>query len=162
MAWPPKKTGDQIGASSIMKPAYPGGERTVEPGLGGRGERAHAVQSALGVRQRSPGCQPRGESRAQHDTQVPKSGDVAKIEAFEQGLADGAPEEMLETPDAPQPSRADRRAEAKAQKAAEKRERAQQKKNEREQLAKRQKQATKKQAAPSHQRSGILGEPKAE
>jgi preprotein translocase SecE subunit len=65
--------------------------------------------------------------------------------------------EMLETPDAPQPSRADRRAEAKAQKAAEKRDRAQQKKSEREQLAKRQKQATKKQAAPSHQRSGILG-----
>ena len=99
----------------------------------------------------------RGESRAQHDTQVPISGDVAEIEAEEMGIAAGVPEEMLETPDAPKSSRSARRAEAKAQKAADKEARERQRKSEREQLAKRQKQATKKQAAPSHQRSGVIG-----
>jgi preprotein translocase subunit SecE len=98
----------------------------------------------------------RGESRAQHDTQVGSSGDVAEIEAIEEGIAEGVPEEALETPDAPKPSRADRRAEAKAEKAAQKREREEQKRSEREQLAKRQKAATKKPAA-SHQRGGVIG-----
>jgi preprotein translocase SecE subunit len=99
----------------------------------------------------------RGESRAQHDTQLGKSGDVAEIEAVEAGIAAGADEAQLETPDAPKPSRAERRAEAKAQKEADKRDRAQQKKSEREQLAKRQKQATKKTSGSSHQRGGVLG-----
>jgi preprotein translocase SecE subunit len=99
----------------------------------------------------------RGVARAQHNTEVGLSGDVAEIEAIEQGIAEGVPEELLETPDAPKPSRSERRAEAKAQKAADKREREQQKQREREQLAKRQKAATKKQAAPSHQRGGVLG-----
>ena len=53
------------------------------------------------------------EARAQHDTQVPVSGDVAEIEAVEAGIAAGAPEAELETPDAPKTTRSQRRAEAK-------------------------------------------------
>jgi preprotein translocase SecE subunit len=87
----------------------------------------------------------------------PVSGDVAEVEAIEEGMALGAPEEALETPDAPKPSRSERRAEAKAQKSTQKREREQQKQREREQLAKRQKAAAKKQAATSHQRGGVIG-----
>jgi preprotein translocase SecE subunit len=105
----------------------------------------------------SEGDARRGESRAQHNTQVPISGDIAEIEAIEEGIAEGAPEEALVTPDAPKPSRSDRRAEAKAGKAAQKREREQQKRSEREQLAKRQKAAAKKQSPTSHQRGGVLG-----
>jgi preprotein translocase SecE subunit len=91
------------------------------------------------------------ESRAQHDTQVPVSGDVAEIEAMEAGLAAGAPEAQLETPDAPKP-RSARRAEAKAQKEAEKRQRNEQKRRESEQLAKKQ-----KQASAERGRSGVIG-----
>jgi hypothetical protein len=60
----------------------------------------------------------RSETRAQHDTQVGVSGDVAEIEAVEAGMAVGAPEAELETPDAPKPSRAQKRAEAKEAKQA--------------------------------------------
>jgi preprotein translocase SecE subunit len=91
------------------------------------------------------------ESRAQHDTQVPVSGDVAEIEAVEAGMAAGASEAQLETADAPRP-RAAKRAEAKAQKEAEKRQRAEQKRRESEQLAKKQ-----KQAKTERQRSGVIG-----
>jgi preprotein translocase SecE subunit len=91
------------------------------------------------------------ESRAQHNTQVPVSGDIAEIEAMEAGMAAGAPEAQLETPDAPKP-RSARRAEARAQKEAEKRGRAEQKRRESEQLAKKQ-----KQASASRQRSGVIG-----
>jgi len=91
------------------------------------------------------------ESRAQHDTQVPVSGDVAEIEAMEAGMGAGAPEAQLETPDAPKP-RSAKRAEAKAQKEAEKRQRAEQKRRESEQLAKKQ-----KQAKTERQRSGVIG-----
>jgi preprotein translocase SecE subunit len=91
------------------------------------------------------------ESRAQHDTQVPVSGDIAEIEAVEAGMAAGAPEAQLETPDAPKP-RSAKRAEAKAQKEAEKRQRAEQKRRESEQLAKKQ-----KQAKTERQRSGVIG-----
>ena len=63
------------------------------------------------------------ESRAQHNTQVPVSGDVAEIEAVEAGIAAGAAEGQLETPDAPKP-RSAKRAEAKALKESEKRQRA--------------------------------------
>jgi preprotein translocase SecE subunit len=100
-------------------------------------------------RKRSDGG--RAESRAQHDTQVPVSGDVAEIEAVERGIAAGAPESQLETPDAPKP-RAAKRAEAKAQKQAEKRKRDEQKRREREQLAKKQ-----KQAKTERQRGGVIG-----
>jgi preprotein translocase SecE subunit len=90
-------------------------------------------------------------SRAQHDTQVPVSGDIAEIEAVEAGIAAGASEAQLETPDAPKP-RSLRRAEAKAQKEAEKRQRDEQKRREREQLAKKQ-----KQAGAERQRGGVIG-----
>jgi preprotein translocase SecE subunit len=93
----------------------------------------------------------RVESRAQHDTQVPISGDIAEIEAVEAGIAAGASEAQLETPDAPKP-RAHRRAEAKAQKKAEKRQIDERKRRESEQLAKKQKQASAK-----RQRGGVIG-----
>ena len=92
------------------------------------------------------------ESRAQHDTQVPVSGDVAEIEAVEAGMAAGAPEADLQTPDAPKPRNL-RRAEAREAKQAEKRKREEQKRQERDQLAKRQKQAQ----AEKRQRGGVIG-----
>jgi preprotein translocase subunit SecE len=93
-----------------------------------------------------------GESHAQHDTQVPVSGEVAEIEAVEAGMAAGAPEAALETPDAPKSSRAEKRAEAKALKESEKRKRSEQKRRESEQLAKKQ-----KQAQAQRQRGGVIG-----
>ena len=93
-----------------------------------------------------------GESHAQHDTQVPVSGDIAEIEAVEAGMAVGAPEAALETPDAPKTSRAAKRAEAKALKETEKRKRSEQKRRESEQLAKKQ-----KQAQAQRQRGGVIG-----
>ena len=92
------------------------------------------------------------DSRAQHDTQVGVSGDVAEIEAVEAGIAAGAPEADLETPDAPKP-RSLRRAEAKEAKQAEKRKREEQKRRESEQLVRRQKQAQ----AEKRQRGGVIG-----
>jgi preprotein translocase SecE subunit len=94
----------------------------------------------------------KSDSRAQHDTQVPVSGDIAEIEAVEAGIAAGASEADLETPDAPKP-RSLRRAEAKEAKLAEKRKREDSKRKEREQLAKRQKQAQ----AEKRQRGGVIG-----
>jgi preprotein translocase SecE subunit len=91
-------------------------------------------------------------SRAQHDTQVPKSGDEALIEAEEMGMAAGAPESALELPEQIKPSRAERRAEAKALKETEKRKRADQKRREREQLAKKE-----KKAREQRQRGGVIG-----
>ena len=91
------------------------------------------------------------ESRAQHNTQVPVSGDIAEIEAVEAGIAAGAAEGQLETPDAPKP-RSAKRAEAKALKESEKRQRAEQKRRESEQLAKKQ-----KQASAERGRSGVIG-----
>jgi preprotein translocase SecE subunit len=98
------------------------------------------------------GAERDGESHAQHDTQVPVSGDIAEIEAVEAGMAAGAPEAALETPDAPKSSRATRRAETKALKETEKRKRAEQKRRESEQLAKKQ-----KQAQAQRQRGGVIG-----
>lgn len=90
-------------------------------------------------------------SRAQHDTQVPKSGDEALIEAEERGMGAGAPESALELPEHTKPSRAERRAEAKALKEAEKRKRDEQKRRERDQLAKKE-----KKAREQRQRSGVI------
>ncbi len=93
------------------------------------------------------------QSEAQHDTQVPKSGDIAEIEAVEAGIAAGVPESELETPDAPKaPSRTDRRAESKQLKEADKRRRSEQKRQEKEALARKQ-----KQAAAERQRGGVFG-----
>ena len=88
---------------------------------------------------------------AQRETQTGVSGEVAEVEAVEAGIAAGAPESQLETPDAPKP-RSARRAEAKAQKEAEKRKREEQKRRERQQLDKKQ-----KQAKAERQRSGVIG-----
>lgn len=98
------------------------------------------------------GSERTAESRAQHDTQVPVSGDIAEIEAVEAGIAVGASEAQLETPDAPKASRAQRRAEAKALKETEKRQRGERKKREREQLDRKQ-----KQAQAERSRGGVLG-----
>jgi len=88
---------------------------------------------------------------AQRETQTGVSGDVAEVEAVEMGIAAGAPEAQLETPDAPKP-RSARRAEARAQKEAEKRKRGEQKRRESEQLSKKQ-----KQAKAERQRAGFIG-----
>lgn len=101
---------------------------------------------------RSGDGQRKAESRAQHDTQVGLSGDVAEVEAMEEGMGAGAPEADLETPDAPKPSRAQRRAEAKQAKEAEKRRREERKRQEAEQLARRQ-----KKAKEERQRGGVIG-----
>jgi preprotein translocase subunit SecE len=94
----------------------------------------------------------RAESRAQHNTQVPISGDEAIIEAEERGMAAGAPESALELPEQTKPSRSARRAEAKAAKESEKRKREEQKRRERDQLAKKQ-----KKASAERQRGGVIG-----
>jgi preprotein translocase SecE subunit len=106
--------------------------------------------------QKRSGSERRAESRAQHDTQIGVSGDVAEIEAVEAGIAAGAEEADLETPDAPhQTSRSVRRAEAKAAKEAERKERDDQKRRERDQLARQQKKATaERQSGP---RGGVIG-----
>ena len=106
--------------------------------------------------QKRSGSERRAESRAQHDTQIGVSGDVAEIEAIEAGIAAGAEEADLETPDAPQQtSRSVRRAEAKAAKAAERKERDDQKRREREQLARQEKKASaQRQTGP---RGGVIG-----
>src|ERR1700709_1260337 len=81
--------------------------------------------------QKRSGSERSAESRAQHETQVGVSGDVAEVEDFEKGPAAGAPEAALETPDAPhQPSRSERRAEAKAAKQADRQKRDDQKRRE--------------------------------
>ena len=114
------------------------------------------AREAEGRQRSGAGGDRRGEARAQHDTEVGVSGEVREIEAIEQGIADGVPEEALELPEDAKRSRAERRAEAKAEKAEQKRERDKQRQSEREQLAKRQKAAAKKPTA-SHQRGGVIG-----
>jgi preprotein translocase SecE subunit len=106
--------------------------------------------------QKRSGSERSAESRAQHDTQVGVSGDVAEIEAVEAGIAAGASEADLETPDAPhQTSRSARRAEAKAAKQAERDKRDEQKRREKEQLARQQKKATVERQ--SRTRGGVIG-----
>ena len=106
--------------------------------------------------QKRSGSERSAESRAQHDTQIGVSGDVAEIEAVEAGIAAGAEEADLETPDAPQQtSRSVRRAETKAAKQADRRERDEQKRRERDRLARQQKKATaERQSCP---RGGVIG-----
>jgi preprotein translocase SecE subunit len=106
--------------------------------------------------QKRTGSERRAESRAQHDTQVGVSGDVAEIEAVEAGIAAGAPEADLETPDAPHGlSRSERRAEAKSAKQVERQKRDQQKQRERDQLARQQKKATAERQTGA--RGGVIG-----
>jgi preprotein translocase SecE subunit len=117
-----------------------------------RAQRKAEKRAREAEEQRRSGDGRSSDSRAQHDTQVPVSGDIAEIEAVEAGIAAGAPEAELETPDAPKP-RALRRAEAKEAKLAEKRQREERKRKESEQLARRQKQAQ----AEKRQRGGVIG-----
>jgi len=91
------------------------------------------------------------EAKAQHDTQVPKSGDIAEIEAVEAGIAAGAGEQDLETPDSPKPGLSNKEEKRKARQ-EEKRKKAEQKKQEEQQLAKRQKQATQ----TTRKRGGVI------
>jgi preprotein translocase SecE subunit len=92
------------------------------------------------------------ESRAQHDTQVPISGDEAIIEAEERGMAAGAPESAFELPEQVKSGRAEKRAQARQVKEAEKRKRAEVKRKESEQVARKQ-----KQASAERQRGGVIG-----
>jgi preprotein translocase SecE subunit len=117
-----------------------------------RAQRKAEKRAREAEQQKRGGAERTVEARAQHETQVGVSGEVAEVEAVEAGMAAGAPETQLETPDAPKPTRADRRAEAKQAKEAEKRQREDQKRREREQLAKRQ-----KQAKEERQRGGAIG-----
>jgi preprotein translocase SecE subunit len=102
--------------------------------------------------QRQAKASPDGQAEAQHDTQVPVSGDVAEVTAVELGMAAGAPEAELETPDAPKPTRAERRAEEKQRKEKEKRAGEDQKRQESERLAKKE-----KQASEGRQRGAVVG-----
>jgi preprotein translocase subunit SecE len=99
-------------------------------------------------RKRSAGHE--SPAQAQHDTQVPISGDEALVEARELGMAAGASEESLRLPE--ETSRGGRRAEKRAVKEAEKRKREEQKRRERQHLDKKQ-----KQAKAERQRSGFIG-----
>ncbi len=95
------------------------------------------------------------DSSAQHDTQVPVSGEVAEVTAVEVGMGANAPEPELETPDAPKPAkpdRAERRAAERARKEEEKQAREQQKRQERERFAKKE-----KQAVEGRQRGRVVG-----
>jgi preprotein translocase SecE subunit len=106
--------------------------------------------------QKRSGPERNAESRAQHDTQIGVSGDVAEIEAVEAGIAAGASEGDLETPDAPQQSsRSVRRAEAKAAKEADRKKRDEQKRRERDQLAKQEKKAAAQRSTGA--RGGVIG-----
>ncbi|HEY2479586.1 MAG TPA: preprotein translocase subunit SecE [Solirubrobacterales bacterium] len=106
--------------------------------------------------QKRSGSERRAESRAQHDTQIGVSGEVAEVEAVEKGLEVGAPEAELETPDAPhRPSRSERRAEAKAAKQVERQKRDEQKRRERDQLARQQKKAAAERQSGA--RGGVIG-----
>jgi len=117
-----------------------------------RAQRKAEKRAREAEEQKRGGAGRKTETRAQHDTQVPVSGDVAEVEAVEAGMAVGAAEADLVTPDAPKP-RSVKRAEAKAAKEAEKSRREEQKRREREQLAKRQKQAQ----GEKRQRGGVIG-----
>lgn len=106
--------------------------------------------------QKRSGSERRAESRAQHDTQTGVSGDVAEIEAIEAGIGAGVDEAELETPDAPRgPSRAERRAEAKAAKQVDRKKRDDQKRRESEQLARQQKKASAERSSGA--RGGVIG-----
>ena len=111
-----------------------------------------AERRAREAQEQRHGTEAPSDAAAQHDTQVPVSGEVAEVEAVEAGIAAGAPESQLETPDAPKPSRAERRAAERARKDADKQTREQRKRQEREQLAKKE-----KQAAEERQRGRVIG-----
>ena len=121
-----------------------------------RAQRKAERRAREAEQQKRTGSERRAESRAQHDTQVGVSGDVAEIEAVEAGIAAGADEADLETPDAPRgPSRSERRAEAKASKQLDRVKRDEQKRPEQEQLARQQKKAAAERQSGA--RGGVIG-----
>ena len=121
-----------------------------------RAQRKAERRAREAEQQKRSGSERRAESRAQHDTQTGVSGDVAEIEAIEAGIAAGASEADLETPDAPhQPSRSERRAETKAAKEAERKKRDEQKRRERDLLAKQEKKAAAQRQSGA--RGGVIG-----
>jgi preprotein translocase SecE subunit len=85
---------------------------------------------------------PVGEAKAQHDTQVPVSGEVAEVEAVEAGIGAHAPEQALETPDAPKTGRSERRAAERARKQEEKKAAAEEERKQRDRIARKEKQAS--------------------
>jgi len=117
-----------------------------------RAQRKAERRAREAEQQKRQGPERDAESRAQHDTQVPRSGDIAEIEAVEEGIEAGAAEADLETPDAPAPAREDKREKRRREKAEQKRKKEQQKQQERQQLEKR-----KKQAGAERQRGGVIG-----
>ncbi|MGC1850838.1 MAG: hypothetical protein WA687_00195, partial [Solirubrobacterales bacterium] len=68
-----------------------------------RAQRKAEKRAREAEEQKRGGASPKSATRAQHDTQVPVSGEVAEVEAVEAGMAVGAAEADLETPDAPKP-----------------------------------------------------------
>src|ERR1700709_2739394 len=125
-----------------------------------RAQRKAERRAREAEQQKRTGSERRAESRAQHDTQVGVSGDVAEIEAVEAGggggRRGGPAEADRETPDAPRgPSRSERRAEAKASKQLDRVKRDEQKRREQEQLARQQKTATAERQSGA--RGGVIG-----
>jgi preprotein translocase SecE subunit len=107
-----------------------------------------AQQQRQGESKRTP------DAVAQHDTQVPRSAEVAEAEAVEAGIAAGA-----EVPEAPAParkSRAERREEERRRKEAEKREREERRRQEQERLE-RQKAKEQRAAAEGRSRGAVIG-----
>jgi preprotein translocase SecE subunit len=102
--------------------------------------------------QSSGGTSVESDARAQHDTQVPISGEVAEVEAVEAGIAAHAPEQALETPDAPKPGRSERRAAERARKQAEKKALEEQEQKQRAKVARKE-----KQAGQERQRGAVIG-----
>jgi preprotein translocase SecE subunit len=123
-----------------------------------RAQRKAERRAREAQQQRQTGDELDRESQAQHDTQVPVSGEVAEVTAVEVGLGANASEADLEVPDAPapakpaKPSRADRRAAQRARKEQEKQEGREQERKERERLARKE-----KQAAEGRQRGRVIG-----
>ena len=60
-----------------------------------RAQRKAERRAREAEQQKRSGSERRAESRAQHDTQIGVSGDVAEIEAIEAGIAAGADEADL-------------------------------------------------------------------
>ena len=123
-----------------------------------RAQRKAERRAREAQQQSQTGQEPGREEQAQHDTQVPISGEVAEVTAVEVGMGANAPEADLEVPDAPapakptKPSRADRRAAQRARKEQEKQERDEQERKERDRIARKE-----KQAAEDRQRGRVIG-----
>jgi preprotein translocase SecE subunit len=123
-----------------------------------RAQRKAEKRAREAQQQRQAQAEPDGEQLAQHDTQVPVSGEVAEVTAVEVGIGANAPESELEVPDAPapakqrKPGRAERRAAQRARREEEKQSQEEQRRKERERIARKE-----KQAAEERQRGRVIG-----